>query len=65
MNVVAIDHWWQTELAFPGAGNVLGLDKIAPCYGACVAPVHGYVIRAVDNEGKELRPNQFGSLWLL
>jgi propionyl-CoA synthetase len=38
-NIPAIDHWWQTELAFPGAGNALGLGKIEPRYGACAAPV--------------------------
>jgi propionyl-CoA synthetase len=43
-NVPAIDHWWQTELAFPGAGNALGLGKIEPRYGACAAPVVSSVL---------------------
>jgi len=33
-DIPAIDHWWQTELAFPGAGNALGLGKITTRYGA-------------------------------
>jgi len=61
-DVPAIDHWWQTELAFPGAGNALGLGKITPRYGACAAAVPGYDIRAFDNDGKEVPPNTLGSL---
>ena len=61
-NVPAIDHWWQTELAFPGAGNALGLGKITPKFGACAAPVPGYDIRAFDDEGKEVPPNTLGNL---
>ena len=61
-NVPAIDHWWQTELAYPGAGNALGLGKIKAKYGACAAPVPGYDIRAFDDEGKEVPPNTLGNL---
>ncbi|KAL9178555.1 hypothetical protein ACHAXT_001893 [Thalassiosira profunda] len=60
--VPAIDHWWQTELGYPGAGNALGLGKIAPRHGACAAAVPGYDIRAFDDDGKELPPNSLGSL---
>lgn len=42
-NTPAIDHWWQTELGFPGAGNALGLGKIEPRYGACAAPVVSFL----------------------
>ena len=61
-NIPAIDHWWQTELAYPGAGNALGLGKIKAKYGACAAPVPGYDIRAFDDEGKEVPPNTLGNL---
>ena len=61
-NIPAIDHWWQTELAFPGAGNALGLGKISPRYGACAAAVPGYDLRAFDDDGKELPPNTLGNL---
>mmetsp|Transcript_15635 Transcript_15635/g.37550 ORF Transcript_15635/g.37550 Transcript_15635/m.37550 type:complete len:406 (-) Transcript_15635:66-1283(-) len=61
-NIPAIDHWWQTELAFPGAGNALGLGKISPRYGACAAAVPGYDIRALDDSGKEVPRNTLGDL---
>ena len=61
-NIPAIDHWWQTELAFPGAGNALGLGKIDTRYGACAAAVPGYDIRGFDDDGKELRSGGLGSL---
>ena len=59
LDVPVIDHWWQTELAFPGAKNALGLGKIPPRYGACAAAVPGYNIRAFDDDGKELPPNDW------
>jgi propionyl-CoA synthetase len=37
--IPAIDHWWQTELGYPGAGNALGLGHKEPKYGACAAAV--------------------------
>mmetsp|Transcript_15693 Transcript_15693/g.24617 ORF Transcript_15693/g.24617 Transcript_15693/m.24617 type:complete len:320 (+) Transcript_15693:583-1542(+) len=61
-DIPAIDHWWQTELAFPGAGNALGLGKITTRYGACAAAVPGYDIRALDNDGNEVPPTKLGSL---
>mmetsp|Transcript_25069 Transcript_25069/g.50955 ORF Transcript_25069/g.50955 Transcript_25069/m.50955 type:complete len:286 (+) Transcript_25069:652-1509(+) len=61
-NIPAIDHWWQTELAYPGAGNSLGLGKIEPRYGACAAAAVGYSIHVLDNEGNEVPPNTLGSL---
>ena len=38
-SIPAIDHWWQTELGYPGAGNALGLGRREPRYGACATPV--------------------------
>jgi propionyl-CoA synthetase len=61
-NVPAIDHWWQTELSFPGAGNAKGLGLIKPKHGACAAAVPGYDIRALGDDGEELPPNTLGNL---
>mmetsp|Transcript_13475 Transcript_13475/g.20501 ORF Transcript_13475/g.20501 Transcript_13475/m.20501 type:complete len:729 (+) Transcript_13475:104-2290(+) len=47
-NVPAIDHWWQTEIGFPGLGNALGLGFIPPKYGACAAPNCGYDVRILN-----------------
>jgi len=61
-NVPAIDHWWQTELSFPGAGNAKGLGFIKPKHGACAAMVPGYDIKVLGDDGEELPPNTLGSL---
>lgn len=58
----AIDHWWQTELGFPGVGNAVGLGRIPTRYGACAAPVPGYDIAIFDDEGNALPPNTLGSM---
>mmetsp|Transcript_4292 Transcript_4292/g.7082 ORF Transcript_4292/g.7082 Transcript_4292/m.7082 type:complete len:687 (+) Transcript_4292:107-2167(+) len=60
--VPVIDHWWQTELSFPGAGNAKGLGFITPKHGACAAAVPGYDIKVLGDDGEELPPNTFGSL---
>ncbi len=60
--VPVIDHWWQTELSFPGAGNAKGLGIITPKLGACAAAVPGYDIKALGDDGEELPSNTFGSL---
>jgi propionyl-CoA synthetase len=58
----AIDHWWQTELGWPGVGNAVGLGRMPVRPGACSAPVPGYDIRVVDDEGKELPPGELGNM---
>ena len=55
----AVDHWWQTELAWPGAGNSIGLGVIPSLPGACAAAVPGHKFSIVDDKGN-IQPN--GSL---
>jgi len=62
LGVPAIDHWWQTELTYPGAGNSLGLGLLAPKYGACAAPVPGYDIRVLDSGGVEVPRGVLGDV---
>jgi propionyl-CoA synthetase len=62
LGVPAIDHWWQTELAYPGTGNALGLGLLPPKYGACVGPVPGYDIRVLNKEGFEVPPGTLGDI---
>jgi len=61
-NVPVIDHWWQTELGWPGVGNAIGLGHIPTRYGACAAPVPGYDLRVFDNAGEEVQPGRLGAL---
>ena len=57
-----IDHWWQTELGWPGLGNALGLGRIDVRHGACSSPVPGYDIAVLDQEGKEVPRGELGDL---
>jgi len=62
LGVPAIDHWWQTELSYPGAGNSVGLGLLPAKHGACAAAVPGYDIRVLDPEGNEVSPNVLGDV---
>ncbi|KAL3805967.1 hypothetical protein ACHAW5_002503 [Stephanodiscus triporus] len=55
-NIPAIDHWWQTELGFPGAG------KIGQNNNKCAAAVPGYDFRVFDDDGNECPRNTLGAL---
>lgn len=61
-DVPAIDHWWQTELGWPGVGNAVGLGKMPVRYGACAAPVPGYDLDVVDRRGNSLPRNTLGNM---
>lgn len=60
--IPAIDHWWQTELGWPGVGNAVGLGRMPIRYGACAAPVPGYDLRVVDEAGHALPENTLGDM---
>ena len=61
-DIPAIDHWWQTELGWPGVGNSVGLGHFPTKYGACAAPVPGFAVEIFDDDGKLLPPNQLGNM---
>ena len=60
--IPAIDHWWQTELGWPGVGNAVGLGLFPTKYGACAAPVPGYALDILDDDGHPQPPNQLGNM---
>ncbi|KAG7353856.1 AMP-dependent synthetase and ligase [Nitzschia inconspicua] len=57
-----IDHWWQTELGWPGIGNSVGLGRVPVRYGSCSMPVCGYDIKVLNDDGIILPPNTLGSM---
>ena len=61
-DIPAIDHWWQTELGWPGVGNAVGLGLMPVRYGACAAPVPGYDVRVVNRRGESVPPNTLGNM---
>lgn len=57
-----VDHWWMTELGWPGVGNALGLGRMPLRYGACTAPVPGYDISVVNESGDKVSPGELGDM---
>ncbi len=55
-----IDHWWQTESGWPIAANCLGIEPFPVKAGSPTKPVPGWDVKILDNDGKELGPNEEG-----
>ena len=63
-----IDHWWQTETGWSicatMAGVVADADALATRPGSPGFPVPGCDLHILDDDGRELGPNQEGSVVL-
>ncbi len=55
-----IDHWWQTETGWAIAANCLGIEAFPVKPGSPTKAVPGYQVVILDENGKELGPNQEG-----
>jgi acyl-coenzyme A synthetase/AMP-(fatty) acid ligase len=62
LKVPVIDHWWQTESGWPMLANPAGIELLPIKPGSAAKPVCGYDIRVVDHDGKELGPDQEGTI---
>jgi propionyl-CoA synthetase len=62
LGVPVIDHWWQTETGWPIGANCVGLGMLPVKPGSCTKPVPGYDVRALGDDGRELRAGQIGNL---
>ncbi|MBN2809219.1 MAG: propionyl-CoA synthetase [Deltaproteobacteria bacterium] len=60
LGIPVIDHWWQTETGWAIAANCLGIEQFPIKPGSPTKAVPGFAVRILDNEGKELGPNQEG-----
>mmetsp|Transcript_26088 Transcript_26088/g.71856 ORF Transcript_26088/g.71856 Transcript_26088/m.71856 type:complete len:709 (+) Transcript_26088:150-2276(+) len=63
-NIPALDHWWQTELGWPGVGNAVGLGRFPTKYGACAAAVPGFGLDVLDDGGHKLPTGKLGNMVL-
>jgi propionyl-CoA synthetase len=61
-NIAPVDHWWQTELGWPGVGNAIGLGRIPVRHGSCGLPVPGYDLKVLDDNGAVVPPGELGNL---
>jgi len=60
LGIPVIDHWWQTETGWAIAANCLGIEKFPIKPGSPTKAVPGFVVKILDNDGKELGPNEEG-----
>ena len=64
LKVPVIDHWWQTETAWPIAANCVGLGMLPVKAGSPTKPVPGYDVRVLDEQGAETGAEQIGAIVL-
>ena len=56
-----IDHWWQTELGYPGVCNPVGIELMDVKLGSPSVPLPGYEMKILDDEGHELPKGELGA----
>jgi propionyl-CoA synthetase len=57
-----IDHWWQTELGYPGVCNPVGIELLDVKLGSPSVPLPGYEMKILDDEGHELPKGELGAI---
>jgi propionyl-CoA synthetase len=64
LRVPVIDHWWQTETAWPIAANCVGLGMLPVKAGSPTKPVPGYDVRVLGEDNREMPAGEIGSIAL-
>ncbi|MGH1373420.1 MAG: propionyl-CoA synthetase [Cellvibrionaceae bacterium] len=62
LGVPVIDHWWQTETGWAICGNLMGVEPKEPKAGSSTLPSPGFNVKILDDDGRELGPNQQGNV---
>ncbi len=62
LGVSVVDHWWQTETAWPMSANPLGIETLDVPVGSAGRPVPGYDIRVLGPEGNEVPDGEMGDI---
>jgi propionyl-CoA synthetase len=62
LRVPVVDHWWQTETAWPIAANCVGLGMLPVKPGSPTKPVPGYDVRVLSEDGAEMKPREIGAI---
>ena len=57
-----IDHWWQTELGYPGVCNPVGIELLDIKLGSPAVPVPGFKMKVFDDEGNTLPAGELGAI---
>ncbi len=62
LKVPVIDHWWQTETAWPIVANCMGLHPFPVKPGSPTKPVPGYDVRVLDEAHEPAPTGKVGAL---
>ena len=57
-----IDHWWQTELGWPGVASCFALGDVRRKRGSAGFPVPGYQFAILGDDGQPVEDGQSGSV---
>ncbi|MDE2411016.1 MAG: AMP-binding protein [Sphingomonadales bacterium] len=57
-----IDHWWQTELGWPGVASCFALGDVRRRRGSAGFPVPGYAFEILGEDGKPVPAGESGAV---
>ena len=57
-----IDHWWQTELGWPGVASCVALGDVRRKRGSAGFPVPGFRFGVLDENGHPVEPGHSGAV---
>ncbi len=57
-----VDNWWQTETGWAIASNMTGIEMMPVKPGSATVPCPGFDIHILDENGKQLGPNEQGDI---
>src|SRR4029077_16222784 len=62
LRVPVVDHWWQTETAWPIAANCVGLGMLPVKPGSPTKPVPGYDVQVLAEDGGRMKAGDIGAI---
>ncbi|HEA65963.1 MAG TPA: propionyl-CoA synthetase [Desulfobacterales bacterium] len=62
LGVPVIDHWWQTETAWPICANLMGIEHLPVKPGSATVPMPGYDVRVLGENKQEVVSGQIGDI---
>jgi propionyl-CoA synthetase len=62
LRVPVVDHWWQTETAWPIAANCVGLGMLPVKPGSPTKPVPGYDVQVLAEDGGQMKAGDIGAI---
>ena len=62
LQIPVLDHWWQTELGWPGLASCVGLGVHEARMGSAGRPVPGYEFAVLDDEHRPVASGVSGDI---